>query len=79
MQTLLILAWMAITSAILNRGGPASDMACLAAQAFILASGSLEVASIETGRDSRMRLPFRVVALVSYLTSVLTSLVGPHL
>jgi hypothetical protein len=77
MPTLTILAWMAITSAVLHRSGPSSDVACLGAQVSILLSGMIETATLETGKDSRFRFPSRVLALTLYLVSVLMSVISP--
>lgn len=74
----MILAWMAVTSAILNKGGLASDVACSIAQVAILFSGMLEVGTVETGKDSRFRLPSRIMAVASYLASLTVSFIASH-
>lgn len=83
MTSLVVLAWMSLTSAVLHLGAsgpPAEPWMHLAVQVLALLAMVVEAGSLESGRPSRWRRPTQALVLfafVAYLGASHWHLLGP--
>ncbi len=85
MTSLVVLAWMSLTSAVLHIKTPVlptEPWVHLSVQALILLAVVLEAGSLESGRPSRWRRPSQALALfafIAYLGASHWDVLGPVL
>lgn len=72
MSTLILLAWMAIVSAIISQGaGFHGTIFFILTQSTCMIAGMVEAGTIETKRDSIFRMPTRAMALCAFSGAVI--------
>ena len=70
MTSVMVLAWMSVTAAILRSTGPGgagTGLAHLAVQTTVLLALMVEAGSVESGRGSKLRRPLQVLATLAFM------------